>query len=657
MTALLLLTHQPPEAVNRMTRQWRNVTHPDHVIVAYGGSLENLGGIEEPHVFIGDARLRTRDHPREKQSYTEVLNQAVEALREKDWDYLYLAEFDIEPLSPDLFTSLRARAVREDADLLGHRALRIDDTLHAHYADHACLTEWREWIRSLSRREDREVVLSCMGCGQWWRREALEAVLECGEPHEAYLEVQLPTVAHHLGFRVRGMGEQDRFIRTEPLDPQERQRMADGGAWVVHPVKRLWVGADAYAGVLNRPAPKVLHITHFDPPLHGEAMMACQLRECASGWDDIEYRFINTAYATSREALSGASLRKFAKLPWYLLRMVAELIRFRPDLVLIQPAFHPGPFLKDSLFVWIARAFGVQVVAWVHMDPNRLKLEEKPAWFQKWVNLTLRQIETFVACAPSLPATWPDWISSRPCVAVANAIPDPLGGNCPASPERSQDAPLRVIYISAMHHEKGWQDLFQAACIVCDQRADIEFHFHGNVAASDEPTLRETFASSCHPDRIQWLGAVWGKEKFHCLRRADLFVMPSHTEQFSLAVLEAMACGLPIVATRVGATADALAIPEGGCLIQPGAVGEMVDAVTELAASPSQLRDSGDFNRARFLRHFDRAAFGGHWQQKLRQWTAASARDTLSSAVIPDRKSASADSAISAPNGCGNDTQ
>ena len=79
-----------------------------------------------------------------------------------------------------------------------------------------------------------------MGCGQFWRREALEAVIAQGdEPEPAYLELQLPSVAHHLGFRLRGLGEQDRFISNHVIPGGEPELMRDIGAWVMHPVKNL----------------------------------------------------------------------------------------------------------------------------------------------------------------------------------------------------------------------------------------------------------------------------------------------------------------------------------------------------------------------------------------------------------------------------------
>ncbi len=618
MTALLLLTHQPAEAVNRMVERWKTLTSPDQVVVAYGGPPEEIERIEGNRVLIQDPRLRTKDHPREKQSYTEVLRKACEALKGEAWEHLYLAEFDIEPVVPDLFARLKARSTVEDADLLGHRAWRIDDTLHPHYASHGHLTAWRNWVRSISCRKDSEVVLSCMGCGQWWRRAALEAVLEKGEPHPAYLEVHLPTVAHHLGFRVRGMGDQDAFIRTEPLGPRPRSRMIDQGAWAIHPVKTLWSDEVSLRPTAGTAACKVLHLTHFDPPLHGEAMMACLLRECAAGWDDIGYRPINTAYATTREALTGMNLGKLVKAPWYLLRMTVELIRFRPDILLLQPAFHPGPFLKDSLFVWLARVFGVRVAAWVHMDPARLKLEERPGWFRKWVALTLEQIDPFVACAPALVEQWPDWISRRPCVAIANAIHDPA----PETSSYREEDParrLRILYISAMDREKGWRNLLEAARTLCEVHPNIEFEFRGGVGVGEsEEGVREAFSASGFPDRIQWNGPIWGEEKSSCLLRADLFVLPSWTEQFPLAVLEAMACGLPIVATNVGAVSDALIVPDGGELVVADDARALAEAMDRIIRLKSEARrGKGLFNRRRYAGEYTLHAFGLRWRQLL----------------------------------------
>ncbi|MFC7338058.1 hypothetical protein ACFQY0_12770 [Haloferula chungangensis] len=238
--ALVLLSHERAERVNRMVDRWRSITRPYLIVVAFGGDASEFESIKGRKVFVDDSRLRTTDHQRERQSYTEVLRKSVQSIADDDWDALYLAEFDMLPIVSDLWKRLEQRAEAENADLLGHRVWRVDGTFHPHYSNLATAPEWFEWIRTFSIREESAVVLSCMGCGQRWRREAIQAVVDIGEPVRAYLELHLPTAAHHLGYRVRGLSDQDQFVSSDQLATSAIPSMKQNGAWVVHPVKGEW---------------------------------------------------------------------------------------------------------------------------------------------------------------------------------------------------------------------------------------------------------------------------------------------------------------------------------------------------------------------------------------------------------------------------------
>ncbi len=88
------------------------------------------------------------------------------------------------------------------------------------------------------------------------------------------------------------------------------------------------------------------------------------------------------------------------------------------------------------------------------------------------------------------------------------------------------------------------------------------------------------------------------------LRALDVFVLPSLNEGISNVILEAMATGLPVIATRVGGNPELVADGEEGRLVPSGDVDAMADAIGAYAAAPELARRHGRNARARALRDF-----------------------------------------------------
>lgn len=86
--------------------------------------------------------------------------------------------------------------------------------------------------------------------------------------------------------------------------------------------------------------------------------------------------------------------------------------------------------------------------------------------------------------------------------------------------------------------------------------------------------------------------------------RADLFLLPTLNDCTPLAVLEAMASGLPVVASDVGAIREQVEDGVSGLLVSPGDVGGLIGAVKALLGDPARRRDMGAAGRARAERLF-----------------------------------------------------
>ncbi len=115
--------------------------------------------------------------------------------------------------------------------------------------------------------------------------------------------------------------------------------------------------------------------------------------------------------------------------------------------------------------------------------------------------------------------------------------------------------------------------------------------------------LRVRARLPAHP-RLECVGAVPFDSMPDLYRRADILLSPTVREGFGLNVAEAMACGLPVVATDCSSLPELVEHGKGGYLCRIGAVDEFARAINGLAESPSLRRQMGEFNRARAERDF-----------------------------------------------------
>jgi hypothetical protein len=234
-----------------MISEWEKCALGDALLVAYGGNVGCFQDIAHPHkTLVGGDRLRTRDHQREKQSYADVYSAVADWLRGRDFSHIHVVEFDHVPLVPDLNARQLERMARDKADVMGFGIRRVDGTSYANYLYHAADPRFHAHWKEITRRREPEVALRMFGTGCLWTREAFDAVAARPEPFPIYLELYLPTLAHHLGFRVRDWGEQNRFVHHLGDFTDEIERARQEGAWTLHPVKRLWT---ARANAASRP--------------------------------------------------------------------------------------------------------------------------------------------------------------------------------------------------------------------------------------------------------------------------------------------------------------------------------------------------------------------------------------------------------------------
>ena len=159
---------------------------------------------------------------------------------------------------------------------------------------------------------------------------------------------------------------------------------------------------------------------------------------------------------------------------------------------------------------------------------------------------------------------------------------------------KTPQSAIVLMHVGRFSPQKGHDVLVDAFARVLESRHDVVLWLVG------EGQGRASIESRCRTlgiDRaVRFIGSV--AEPMPYLAAADVFVFPSRFEAFGIALVEAMAVGLPVVATAVGGITEVVG-EEGGILVPAGAVGALADACIDLAGSPERRLALADRARDR----------------------------------------------------------
>ena len=176
---------------------------------------------------------------------------------------------------------------------------------------------------------------------------------------------------------------------------------------------------------------------------------------------------------------------------------------------------------------------------------------------------------------------------------VYSGVPDP-----PAVARREGRTPLVVGMLGTVSRHKGSAVFAAVARRLRD--LDVEFRMAGAPIAGPERAWAEALLASATADGI--VHRPW-VDPYEELADWDVLLSPSRTEAFGLAVQEAMAMGVPVIASRVGGIPEQLD-EESGILVEPDDVDGFANAVRRLAADPDLRGALGEAGRRRRERLF-----------------------------------------------------
>lgn len=153
------------------------------------------------------------------------------------------------------------------------------------------------------------------------------------------------------------------------------------------------------------------------------------------------------------------------------------------------------------------------------------------------------------------------------------------------------------LFISRIHPKKGLPFLFEAMSLMRQELADWCFVIAGPDEAGHRHEL-ESLAQRLHLESmIKFIGPVSGDDKRDAFAAADLFILPTHSENFAIVVAEALGAGIPVITTR-GAPWEELQTHDCGWWVDIS-VGAIKNALLDaIHRAPAELKEMGKRGKA-----------------------------------------------------------
>ena len=330
--------------------------------------------------------------------------------------------------------------------------------------------------------------------------------------------------------------------------------------------------------------------TTYSPSLNGQAVFTTNLAEglVGRGYDVLAAfpahpkkslpRQRNGVHLKPVKSISLELVHEEAYAPLHSEQEIAQMFdEFRPDLIHVQDHYP----LSFSV-VRMAQQRGIKIIGTNHFMPENLapyipilsKIKPLYDWLSwRWVLEVYNRVDMVTAQSQAAADILRAQGLQKPIFPISCGInlkrfhPDPAVDHEACRKRYGLDPAKTVfLFLGRVDREKRIDTLIQAFSLL--PRRDIQLAIAGKGAALDE--LADLAEQSDHNRRIHFLGPIPAKDLPLLLNSTDIFIMPSTAELLSIATLEAMACGRPVLLANAGALSGLVKPNVNGFLFEPG---------------------------------------------------------------------------------------
>lgn len=290
-------------------------------------------------------------------------------------------------------------------------------------------------------------------------------------------------------------------------------------------------------------------------------------------------------------------------------RFIGDYVRFywalrkrKPDLVYLNPSLRDRALLRDGLFLLIAKALRKKVLVFNHgwdRDFEKI-LRKRYLWLFRAVYF---RSDAFVVLGTVFRDRLVQLGYDGPIYVGTTAVEDSLFREYDGfmGAESDPGRPFNMLFLTRIEKAKGIYEALDAYRMVKRDHPQVTFTVAGDGSELDGA---RRYTQDHKISGITFTGYVHGDAKRRAFLSSDCYIFPSHAEGMPVSVLEAMACGLPVVTRAVGGLNDFFENGRMGFITESHSPEIFAGYIGQLVRDGELRRRIGCFNRAYAKEHF-----------------------------------------------------
>lgn len=259
------------------------------------------------------------------------------------------------------------------------------------------------------------------------------------------------------------------------------------------------------------------------------------------------------------------------------------------------------PFWESSIYVFLAKIFSNRVIVHIHSTSFIRFYESSNLILKFLIRETLNMADRTIILSPRWKSFFLRLVPENKLVVLPNSAKVRILSIQPEERTTAQRV-VKVLFVGGEEAKrKGLYVLLKAIPIVLSRSKNVLFLF---VGRSNTRKLRNLCNKQQINGFVEVLGYVEDDRMTELLMSSDIYILPSFAEGLPIAMLEAMAAGLPIISTLVGSIPDVIEENVNGFLVEPGNYDALAAKIVQLMHDEGLRQRMGRNNIEKIRRQY-----------------------------------------------------